>query len=126
MSEGALCLYNQKGYCNFKDKCRRTHENKTCPEDTNCRQKECPYRHPKVWRNFSKKKLCWFGEECAYKHKVEINISQHEAETAMKHSQEINAMQEEISHLKVIINYMQNQINTLGQDLEMSQKTNIK
>ena len=71
-----------------------------------------------------KKKLCWFGEECAYKHKVEINISQHEAETAMKHSQEINAMQEEISHLKVIINHMQNQINTL--DLEMSQKTNIE
>ena len=55
MSEGALCLYNQKGYCKFKDKCRKPHENKTCPEDTNCRQKECPYRHPKVWRNFSKK-----------------------------------------------------------------------
>ena len=44
----------------------------------------------------------------------------------MKHSQEINAMKEEISHLKVIINNMQNQINTLGQELEMSQKTNIE
>ena len=44
----------------------------------------------------------------------------------MKHAQEINAMQEEISQLKVIINNLQNQINTLGQELEMSQKTNIK
>ena len=33
-------------------------------------------------------------------------------------------MQEEISHLKVIINNMQNQINTLSQELEMSQETN--
>ena len=26
MSEGALCLYNQTGYCKFKDNCRKTHE----------------------------------------------------------------------------------------------------
>ena len=44
----------------------------------------------------------------------------------MKHSQEINAVQEKISQLKVIINNMQNQIKTLGQELLMSQKTNIE
>ena len=35
-------------------------------------------------------------------------------------------MQEEIRQLKGIINKMQNQINISGQELEMSQKTNIE
>ena len=44
----------------------------------------------------------------------------------MKHSQKINAMQEEISQLKVIINNKQNRIKTLGQNSEISQKTDIE
>ena len=125
MSEVAVCLYNQRGYCKFKQNCRKAHENKTCTEDSNCKQKDCPYRHPKLCRNFSEERYCRFGDDCAYKHKEEVNLSQH-TESMMKHSQEIIAMQEEIRQLKDIINKMQNQINILGQELEMSQKTNIE
>ena len=57
-------------------------------EDSNCKQKDCPYRHPKLCRNFSKERYCRFCEDCAYKHKDELNLSQH-TESMMKHSQEI-------------------------------------
>ena len=48
------CQHNNRGYCKFGNKCRYMHFTKTCTKKA-CKQKECPFRHPKPCRN---------GENC--------------------------------------------------------------
>ena len=36
MSAGVICKHNQTGYCKYKFSCRKTHENKLCPEEDKC------------------------------------------------------------------------------------------
>ena len=48
------CVYYNRGYCKNKNKCQDYHPKEDC-NITNCRYKECKYRH---------RKLCKYGEEC--------------------------------------------------------------
>ena len=60
------CLYNDTGYCKFKEKCRNLHSSGICQKD-DC-NKSCPERHPKACR-FSEK--CKFLEKgiCVFNHR---------------------------------------------------------
>ena len=125
MSEGSICKYNQRGYCKFKQSCRKRHENKTCKEENACNIKECIYRHPKVCINFVGENSCRFGEDCAYKHK-DINSMPPVKENILKHAKEINNIQNELTMLKGIITSMENKINDLVQEIEIGQKKKIE
>ena len=99
MSEGSVCKFNQRGYCKFKESCRKKNEKEKCQNEDTCSSKECPYRHPQVCRYFSKETLCRFGEDCAYKHKPEIKSSSHAKLILKKKEKEINAIQDEMRKL---------------------------
>ena len=73
MEDQAICKHNQTGFCKFKLGCRNRHENGICPEEAGCSSRECPYRHPKACRNFSREAMCKFGDDCAYKHEKKNN-----------------------------------------------------
>ena len=116
MSEVAICKYNQKGYCKFKNKCRKHHENKTCPAD-NCRQKDCFYRHPKVCRNFSKEGFCLFGEDCAYKHNIRTNPCPNESETIKRLEKEVANLKSEIAEKNQANKKLENNIRSINEQL---------
>ena len=126
MSEPTVCKYNQGGYCRYKLNCRKRHEDKTCPEADNCRSKECLYRHPKLCRNYSTEGSCKFGEDCAYKHKTQSDMSSHMKEVILKHYDEMTAIKDEVSQLKVTVKEMESKINMLTQDIEFRQKTKVE
>ena len=56
MSDEAICPFYNVGYCKYKDKCLKHHENKEC-HDTSCRRKKCSKRH---------RRPCKYGNKCTY------------------------------------------------------------
>ena len=125
MSEDTVCRHNQKGFCKFKQNCRNLHENRACPEEDNCSNKKCQYRHPKVCRNYSGEETCPFGLSCAYKHPKEMNMGSYIKNMIEKHSAEVKTIQEEVNKLKVIILEMENKIMFLNEEMLAKQQTDI-
>ena len=100
MSGEALCKHNQSGFCKYKSKCRKRHEDRLCPEEQNFTSKECSFRHPKTCRYFYKEEICRFGEDCSYAHKKFIKKDMKFEEMKDKHENEINDIKDEMDKLK--------------------------
>ena len=120
-----VCRYNQKGFFKFKQNCRNIHENKACPEEDICKNKQCEKRHPKVCRNFSGEGNCPFGSSCAYKHFKEINKASDVQSIILKHSLEVKTIQEVVNKLKIIILKMETNIKALTEEMLVKQQINI-
>ena len=115
-----VCLYNQTGFCKFRQHCRKEHENQICQEDHDFKSTGCTLRHPKVCRSFRGDGSCKFKSGCAYKHE-----NNQEAEMVKNHDQEVMNLQMEMSQMKCVIKQMEARIEFLHEALENVQKTNI-
>ena len=102
----SLCKYNKFGFCKFGNKCRKQHVEKCC-DVTNCENKSCVNRHPKMCRYFSIYRRCKFGDFCMFKHAVESSESSLE--------NKINVLEEALEKNKIEIRDMQNKIDRLEQ-----------
>ena len=104
-----ICQHNQTGFCKFRDKCQKKHEN-TLFENTENRSKDnCSKRHPKVCRNFSNSGVCRHKEKCAYKHVQNENqseLNEQIKQGLLKHEMDIKLLNEEVNTLRNIVQYM--------------------
>ena len=118
--EQEVCLYNQTGFCKFRQSCRRKHENQICPEDHDFKSTGCSLRDPKVCRSFKRDGACNFEDSCEYKHQ-----NSQEAEIVKEHAQEVMHLKMEMSQMKSVIKQMEAKIEFLHEAVEDIQKTNI-
>ena len=93
-NNASKCAYNDKGYCKFKDECRKQHFSEVCEEKDY--KKECNKRHPKEcrWKN-----KCKFLAKnvCAFSHSVKVQ----RVDKLDHFENEIKALKDEIEALKV-------------------------
>ena len=106
MSGEALCKHKHSGFCKYKSKCRKRHEDRLSPEEQTCTSKECSFRHPKTCRYFYKK------ESQQNNMKIE--------EIKEKYENEINDIKDEMYKLTETIFLMQNKITELNQEIQSS------
>ena len=125
MFGNTLCKHNQSGFCKYKLECRKRYENKLCSEASTCTSKECPYRQPKVCRNYYGEGKCRFGESCSDKHEKEFKKDLKVKEVMDQHKNEINSIKEEMNKLKEVVSLMEKQIIVLNQELHTSKETNV-
>ena len=96
--------FYQTGFCKFKEKCLKRHENQICQVQPQCTNKECEKRHPKMCRNFSAKRECSHNEKCAYSHQQPDNLQLKFNETVLtlisRNQQEIETLKEEVKKLE--------------------------
>ena len=110
-----ICKYNQIGFCKFRSKCHKKHNNTMCKKENECDGKLCSERHPKLCRNISKTGICQHKENCAYKHPQEKYTNQGFVNDAIMmcivfQQQQITALSEEVKCLKLLVEYI-NDIN---------------
>ena len=60
------CVYHDRGYCKFGDKCHNQHPDKVCSK--NCFNEDCEFRHPNPCKYgqrclFNKKNICVYSHE---------------------------------------------------------------
>ena len=80
------CLFNDRGYCKYREQCRKQHHKSICPIK-NC-DKKCNARHPKP---------CKFKSECRFNAK---NICAFKHNTIGREDDELDALKNEIESLK--------------------------
>ena len=106
----SICKYNQTGFCKFKEKCQKRHEDQLCEAHPQCTNRECEKRHPKVCRNFSAKGECSHNEKCAYSHQYQDKLQLKFNETVLflisRNQQEIETLKEEVKKLENTIENM--------------------
>jgi hypothetical protein len=64
------CRYYNKGFCKYVDKCRYFHPSEICPkhlENSNCSEKKCNMRHPKLCK-WSQKEVGCRRSNCDFLH----------------------------------------------------------
>ena len=69
MPTRSICFYNKFGYCKFRDRGFRYHENNIC-ENVSCSIQDCNLRHPKSCHFFGFYGKCKFGLLCKFKHET--------------------------------------------------------
>ena len=129
------CNYNDKGFCKFRDECRKQHFNTAC-EIQNC-DKQCRGRHPKPCKN--KERCRFFAKHiCAYKHdtlghddaqlanlKTDIENLKYENERKLS---EIAVIKKELKFLKCCLendnNDRKEESNDLRNQIESLKKLN--
>ena len=124
MLNESICKHNQTGFCKFREKCRKTHENEECQNQSDCTIKECTKRHPKVCRTFDRTGKCRLKEDCAYKHEDQNNLKNEMVEILTKHAIEMIAMQEDINQLKLVIQFMASKIDSYETELQKRSELN--
>ena len=119
--EDEVCLYNQTGFCKFRNNCRKMHDNAICHQDHDFKSTRCTLRHPKVCRSFESEGKCKFKEDCAYKH-----IVNKESEMSIKHAQDVVNLQQQLHNMMLTIHQMNDKIKFLEEAIENIVKTNIE
>ena len=104
------CYHNNRGYCQYGDKCRYQHYKDSCQKRV-CKEKECKYRHPKLCKyrescKFLKKQIC------SYKHDL-INKEKDLKETANKVKECENEVQKLRSEVFILMNNVQMKQNLI-------------
>ena len=104
-----LCQHNQTGFCKFRDKCPKRHENTVCENTDHCSAEKCNKRHPQICRNFDYNGKCRHKEQCAYKHIHRVkqtDLNEQIKQGLLKHERDLKLLTEEINTLKNLVQYM--------------------
>ena len=109
--EQKICIFNQTGFCKFKDECLNKHLDQVC-EQSDCTDDVCKSlkRHPKPCKKFMNSKYCYYNESCAYKHELpKTENSQHEiikvmCEFTVSQQKDIIMLKQELNSVKSIEN----------------------
>ena len=115
-----ICLYNQTGFCKYRQNCRKRHKNVICPEDHDFKVTGCCLRHPKVCKSYTKDSTCKFKDGCAYEHQTNKG-----AKMVKNLDQEVINLKLEMIHMKSVIQEMQSKIELLDEAIDNITKTNI-
>ena len=86
------CYHNNRGHCQYGEKCRYQHYKITC-EKIVCTDGECKFRHPKVCKyrdscKYLRKQIC------AYKHEV------FKCKNNLKTTEKVKEYEDEMKQLK--------------------------
>ena len=118
------CNYFNSGYCKFmknENGCRYAHPTESC-KTQRCRDKGCPFRHPKICRHGQQ---CRYQSRCMYQHSKDVsNITSNNTDDITKNLKvEIKNLQADIVKLKA---YNDDKVNALAKihllDLQELQK----
>lgn len=108
--EDKICQYNQSGFCKFKNSCKRKHDDEICSNVHECRVKTCTKRHPKKCKRFEENGKCFYKDDCAYLHREgamnQDKLMEMIGLCMVKHETEIKILNEEVKHLKDVIQNM--------------------
>ena len=131
-----ICKHNQNGFCKFRERCDKRHENEICRSRNECTDSECTKRHPRECKYFQQCGYCKFSDTCAYSHmdyknnKIETlekdvielkeNMMKIKKELSEKIEKEVSEIKEEmkilkkdVSELKKLLAYMNRKINAI-------------
>ena len=111
------CSYSKFGHCRYGSACRNHHFDSLCTSKT-CSINECNKRHPKKCRYLSLFGRCKFGQNCSYKHEIEVVDEVEQLKTKYETlTQSINQLQCELSSLKAKL------MDTIGTTLTNTQSS---
>ena len=135
-----LCRYNKFGFCKFSDKCRFRHNNVLC-KDKKCSVFNCKNRHPKICTYLRDFGRCKFTTFCKYNHEKQNDVKENserikdiekkviEIETKVKNpsnedlaktiDMKIETFENQLKHLRKVIDEKDKCISTLRKRLEM-------
>ena len=109
MSGENVCWHNKLGFCKFQNKCKSTHVNKVC-EDQSCDIDNCDLRHPKTCNYYSKFGRCKFGEWCCYKHvKKPVKLMKSEYSDLMNR---VNQLEKQMEEKDSVIDKLENKMDS--------------
>ena len=124
------CTYFNSGYCKFTNKdndCKYFHPATSC-QITDCKNKECLFRHPKKCRHGAQ---CRYRTKCMYRHNLENTLS--EEREIQNNNDKTNDLQAQIEDLKLEIDKLklenEGKVNALNiihlEELEKSKNENL-
>ena len=104
-----LCLYNQRGFCKFREQCNMKHENEICENRNECTNQSCRKRHPRECRYFVQFGRCKLGEVCAYSHAGEsknhkVEKLEQEVKEMKEENMKVDQLEKEVQGLKAEVN----------------------
>ena len=131
--EQQICIYNQTGFCKFREKCFNKQIDQIC-EQSECRDHVCKSykRHPKPCKKFSSCRYCYYNESCAYKHEVHrTENSQREpiksmVEVSVGQQKDIVILKEELRNVKSLFEHNDyiRSIDILKEEISLLKKEN--
>ena len=115
MREMEICKHNQNGFCKFRERCDKRHDNEICRSRKECTDSECTKRHPRECKYFQLYGYCTFSDTCAYSHMAHKN---NKVETLEK---EVAELKDDVEMAKMMIESMNRMIQSKV-DIEMKHK----
>ena len=113
------CLFNDCGFCKYKEKCSKQHFIEKCREE-NC-NKECSKRHPKECKHglecrFLRKKICAYDHEA-----LDNKVSEHEKLSKLDNNMKI--VENDLKEFKEMRAICEKQLKEIE---ELKRENNIK
>ena len=110
MATPPICLFNQFGYCKYKEVCRKHHIDDIC-NDSSCDFLTCRLRHPKLCNWYSEYGRCKF-HPCAFKHEEKDDSVKQMIE---KNSAKLKEIEKSLADLEVKENEISSRIEQIKQ-----------
>ena len=105
-----VCNFNKYGYCKFKDKSLKPHENNAW-QLLHCGKMQCRLFHPKICKYYAINDYYKFWEECRYLHKDKEATRMADLEMRITQlNSDLNSMKNSLSESKGLIEILQNTI----------------
>ena len=119
MATQHVCLWNKFGYCKYREKCRKHHNNELCV-DSSCELSRCDQRHPLICKLFSEQIRCKFNP-CKFSHIVKESVLEKvkiDTQKALERVNDIEKILEEKDDLNEKIEIFENKIEILEKEIK--------
>ena len=110
MSQQNVCHFNKFGFCKFRNKCYRYHENEVC-ENVSCKVFDCNLRHPSKCSYYSKYFYCKFGSFCKFSHRKKED----------QDKKSVELLEKELDGVKKLIDEKENELKRINQEIKNSE-----
>ena len=68
------CRYQNVGHCRHGQECHYLHATQKC-KNSQCENRKCPYRHPRICKFVLSGRKCPFGNDCSYEHELKKEMN---------------------------------------------------